>query len=57
MTLRYCYVISGTDPATRVMGFMEGQTSGAVEQWVRQAFFERWGYSCSSVSVTAGEYT
>lgn len=56
MTLRYRYVVAGLAPETRVMGFIEANTSGEVEQWVRQAFFERWGYRCSSVHVTVGEY-
>ena len=53
----YCYTVRGNDAKTHSMGNIEANTSGEVEQWVRQAFFDRWGYRCTLVDVRIGEYT
>ena len=54
--MMYSYTIRGLDDYTKAMGNIEGNTSGEVEQWVRQTFFDRWGYRCTEVNVRVGEY-
>ena len=55
--MMYSYTIWGNDARTKAMGNIEANTSGEVEQWVRQAFFEKWGYRCTTIDVRVGEYT
>ena len=54
--MMYSYTIRGNDDNTKAMGNVEGKTSGEVEQWVRQTFFDKWGYRCTQVDVKVGEY-